>query len=274
MDESAVFNLEGIEDIDYITCEKDRCNVTHIQLKYSTLKQDASFMSSVLKNFLEAYLIDQDRSFKLVYDFSLAAGNLSKLFQGKLDVNSRKYWQEVIEKIKKENTHWNWSIYNFDTFISKISFENIKKDSIEESVECTLIEKFDITTDNVKLFANGIKMFCLDKMENRDVVTRKDIHSSIESIKFDISKGAQNPAHSWIKRIDFTTSDSARSNYYEGKKATPMDIANDLSVSRPILEKELINSVHDNMITVIKSSSCISYAYACGSQRKNWYYAL
>lgn len=45
------------------------------------------------------------------------------------------------------------------------------------------------------------------------------------------------------------------SDYYEGKKATPADIANNLPISRPILEKELIDSVHNNMITVIKSSS-------------------
>lgn len=45
-------------------------------------------------------------------------------------------------------------------------------------------------------------MFCLDKMENRGDVTLKEIKECIESVKFDISKGACNPAHSWIKRID------------------------------------------------------------------------
>ena len=39
-------------------------------------------------------------------------------------------------------------------------------------------------------------------------------------------------------------SDHMLSGYYEGKKATPADIANDLPVSRPTLEKELIDSVH------------------------------
>ena len=116
-------------------------------------------------------------------------------------------------------------------------------------------EKFDITTNNIHLYANGIKMFCLDKMENRGDVTLKEIKECIESVKFDISKGACNPAHSWIKRIDFTASEQKLSDYYEGKKATPADIANNLPISRPILEKELIDSVHNNMITVIKSSS-------------------
>lgn len=255
MNEGVVFKFEGIEDIDYTICANDKNTITHIQLKYSITKQDASFMTSVIKNFLEAYLIDRNRRFKLVYDFVLAKGNLSKLFQKNLDAASRKYWQNVIEKIKKENIQWNWSDYDFDDFISKISFENIEKSSLEASVECALIEKFDITTNNIHLFANGIKMFCLDKMENRGDVTLKEIQECIEAVKFDISKGVQNPAHSWIKRIDFTAFNHTLSDYYEGKKATPADIANDLPISRPILEKELIDSVYNNMITVIKSSS-------------------
>lgn len=191
MNERAVFQLEGIEDIDYNIHAKDKNRITHIQLKYSAVRQDASFMSSVLKNFLEAYLIDNSRSFKLVYDFVLAVGNLSKLFQGNLDSDARKYWQGVIAKIKSVNILWNWEVYDFADFISRISFENIEKKSLEDSVECALIEKFDI------------------------------------------SKGAQNPAHSWIRRIDFTGSGKL-SGYYEGKKATPA-IANNLPVSRPRL---------------------------------------
>ncbi|MCX4299627.1 MAG: hypothetical protein OSJ73_21860 [Lachnospiraceae bacterium] len=255
MNEGVVFKLEGIEDIDYTICANDKDTITHIQLKYSTTKQDASFMTSVIRNFLETYLIDKDRRFKLVYDFELSKGNLSKLFEKNLDASSRKYWQNVIEKIKKANILWNWSDYDFDDFISKISFENIEKSTLEASVECALIEKFEITTDNIPLFANGIKMFCLDKIENRGDVTLKEIQECIEAVKFDISKGAQNPAHSWIKRIDFIASNHMLSDYYEGKKATPADIASGLPVSRPILEKELIDSVHNNMITVIKSSS-------------------
>ena len=200
MNEGVVFKLEGIEDIDYTICANDKDTITHIQLKYSTTKQDASFMTSVIRNFLETYLIDKDRRFKLVYDFELSKGNLSKLFEKNLDASSRKYWQNVIEKIKKANILWNWSDYDFDDFISKISFENIEKSTLEASVECALIEKFEITTDNIPLFANGIKMFCLDKIENRGDVTLKEIQECIEAVKFDISKGAQNPAHSWIKR--------------------------------------------------------------------------
>ena len=84
-----VFTLEGIEDIDTIKCCDGNRTITHIQLKYSSQRQDANFMDDVLKNYLETYLIDKNRYFKLVYDFFVAAGNLSKLFSGNLDKNSR-----------------------------------------------------------------------------------------------------------------------------------------------------------------------------------------
>ena len=79
-DMNIVFTLEGIEDIDAIKYSDSSETITHIQVKYSTQRQDASFMDSVLKNYLEAYLMDKNRYFKLVYDFSVATGNLSKLF--------------------------------------------------------------------------------------------------------------------------------------------------------------------------------------------------
>ena len=51
-DANTFFYLEGIEDIDKITIENEFNNTTHIQLKYSTKKQDASFLKEVLKNYL------------------------------------------------------------------------------------------------------------------------------------------------------------------------------------------------------------------------------
>lgn len=48
LDTGTVFNLEGIEDIDQIKYKDVVQNITHIQIKYSTTKQDASFMKDVL----------------------------------------------------------------------------------------------------------------------------------------------------------------------------------------------------------------------------------
>lgn len=254
-DTDAVFTLEGIEDIDAIKYSDGSKIITHIQLKYSTQRQDASFMDSVLKNYLEAYLIDKNRYFKLVYDFSVATGNLSKLFSGNLDKKSKEFWKTKIDNLKKETSLWNWSDFDFEDFIQRLSFKNVKKDSLEKSIEDLLIKSFGIDTDNISLFANGIKLLCFDKMENRAEVTHSEIIHCIEKIKFDVSKGPQNPAHAWIQRLQFSKSDEYSSDYYEGKKATPSDIANNLPVIRPIVENEIIDSINKNTITVIKTSS-------------------
>ena len=254
-DENTVFNLEGIEDIDKIVSTSDEQKTMHIQLKYSENKQDASFMKSVLKNFLEAYLLDKNRAFKLVYDFSVAKGHLSKLVNNILDSDELQYWKATVDEIKNENPQWNWNQLDFDDFISKISYENIKKAVLAERVEMALIENYDITTDNIKLFANSIKMFCFEKMETRSAVSLNDLKHQIELVKFDISKGAENPAHGWIEKVNFNELTDQKSSYYEGKKATPMDIVKGLPVSRVLLEKDIRTSVNNYMVTVIKSSS-------------------
>lgn len=200
---SNFFQLEGIEDIDCIMQKNGSNDITHIQLKYSVNKQDASFLTDVLKNFLEAYLLDQNRFFKLVYDFPVAKGHLSKIFASKLDEKSRTHWAGVISNIKKNNPSWNWSVYDFDKFISHLSFEKIEKSILATEIEKTLIRIYEINTDNVSLFANSIKILCFEKMEQRAYVTKAELDSKIQSVKIDISKGPQNPAHSWIRKLDY-----------------------------------------------------------------------
>ena len=249
------FHLEGIEDIDAVKFKDNKQRTTHIQLKYSTRYQDASFMDDILKNYLEAYLIDKNRNFKLVYDFDVANGNLSKLFSSKLDKTSKLFWERKIDCIKQKCSSWDWSNYNFDEFISSLSFELVKKDSLALQIETILMDKYQINTNNVVLYANAIKMLCLDKMEKRETINLAEIDSCIESVKFDISKGSINPAHAWIQKIDFSQSEKYETCYYEGKKALASDIANDLPVIRSEIETQIINSINENTITIIKASS-------------------
>ena len=92
-------------------------------------------------------------------------------------------------------------------------------------------------------------------MENRGEISYREITQCIDNVKFDISKGPQNPAQAWIQRHRFSKSDEYFSDYYEGKKATPSDIANNLPVVRPIIENDIIDSIEKNTISIIKTSS-------------------
>mgnify|MGYP000697760473 CR=1 FL=1 len=62
-----------------------------------------------------------------MYDFSVAKGHLSKLVNNILDSDELQYWKATVDEIKNENPQWNWNQLDFDDFISKISYENIKK---------------------------------------------------------------------------------------------------------------------------------------------------
>lgn len=253
---NTVFHLEGIEDIDRIKHESGLTNITHIQLKYSTQKQDASFLKDVLKNYLEAYLLDNTRKFKLIYDFPVATGNMSKLFSVALDKTSTSYWVGIVDQIKSENPLWNWSGFSFERFISALSFDKKEKDTLAIEIEKKLIENYDIMTDNVLLFANGIKVLCLEKMEHRGSLKKPEVDTLIQSIKDDISKGFQNPAHSWIKRITFDNANAdIDGGFFEGKKPTSHDIVCQLPVRRPTLEQQVSQSIQQNRVTIIKASS-------------------
>ena len=255
-DPNTSFGLEGIEDIDRIECTDNAHSITHIQLKCSQNKQNASFMKDILKNFLETYLLDSSRSFKLIYDFPVANGDLKKLLESNLDEKSCAYWDNVVAGIKGECTFWDWSNYNFKDFFSKLKFEKISRDTLEIKIEKALIETYDIATDNLSLFANSIKILCLEKMTQREYVTHQEIAKRISEVKIDISKGPQNPAHSWIRRVDYSKhSINAGHGFFEGKKATPADIASGLPVHRPELEREIADSVNRYTVTVIKASS-------------------
>ena len=56
---------------------------------------------------------------------------------------------------------------------------------------------------------------------------------------------------------DTTTAERVKreNDFYEGKKATPADIAKNLPVDRPMLEGKIITSIQENIVTVIKASS-------------------
>ncbi|MFI3169583.1 MAG: hypothetical protein R3Y06_06560 [Faecalibacterium sp.] len=255
IDSLAKVSLEGIEDIDTISCEDRAKNELHIQIKYSSVKQDASFMKPVLKNMLEVYLVDKNRDFKMVYDFSVAKGNLSKLLEGSIDESSRVYWNGIITEIKNNTKSWDWRDFECDSFIDSITFQKVKRELLEAEIEKYLIEKYCITTGNVNLFANGLKVCCLEKMSNRDFMDKLQLDKLIQHIKDDVEKGTQNPAHNWIQHLVFECDGGEDISYFEGKKATSKDIANGLPVRRKNLENEVKTSIRANKVTVIKASS-------------------
>jgi len=256
LDETTTFHLEGIEDLDHYKCEIDSASITHIQIKYSTAKQDASFLKSVLKNFLEVYLIDKMRIFKLVYDFNVANGNLKNLFNGNVDHKTYLHWDRILMEIKEDNPQWNWEDFSTNNFLKSLQFEYISKSKLTEEIQMRLINRYNIFTDNIRLYVNGIEVYCLKKMELRESVNLHELNILIQEINDDISKGIQNPAYKWVNKINFNVISEVNDlSYFEGKKATVQDIVRQLPIRRLMIEKEIEDSIESNRITVIKASS-------------------
>lgn len=252
--------LEGIEDIDlYKSTLSMENKIEHVQLKYSKVKENASFFDGILKNYLEIYLADNqntNRNFKLVYDARIAVGNLSKLIKGNFDKESNIYWNNKIEKLKRQYQNWNWDNFDFDKFYKQLKFENLKKDFIINSIEKLIITRFEITNGNEDLFRNTLFYNMFHMAQEREKITYTMLLQMMQNTRDDITKGYQNPAYDWIDKIDFDKVNiSNKSQYFEGKKATPADIVKGLPIRRKNLEAKIEQSVISNQITIIKSSS-------------------
>lgn len=253
------YKLEGIEDIDKIeSIEKSNYDVfTHIQIKFSDIKQNASFLKDILKNFLEIYLNDNNRNFMLVYDFEVSKGHLENIINDKLDDKSNNYWKNIVKDIKVENEQWNWDRFNYNDFISKLKFKRVSRENLEGNIEKLLIQKFKITTDNTNLYMNALSKLCLKKMKNRGAINDKDIVTIMSNTQRDIEKGSNNPASKFIHKMNFINKHYKKedSSYYEGKKPNISDIINKLPVKRELMESKIIKSIDENRVTVIKASS-------------------
>ncbi|AKB77827.1 hypothetical protein MSHOH_1344 [Methanosarcina horonobensis HB-1 = JCM 15518] len=261
-DETALIRLEGLEDIDTYVLEKTK-HIEHIQVKYSENRQDASYLKSILKNFLEVYLHDisnNSRAFVLIYDFNIADGNFKKLVNRrddeKLDNNAIEYWTNIIKQIQESTPYWNWERYRFGDFIRCLKFERVNRGSIKASIEPMLIERYDISTGNEILYARSLFYLCFSKMKNRESIDKSELDKYILEVREDINRGAVNPAVHWIKPIDFRKISASNDGmYYEGKKADPADIVAGLPVPRPDLENKIKSTINDSTIIIIKSSS-------------------
>lgn len=197
--------------------------VEHVQLKHSKDKQDASFFDSTLSNFLEVYLTDKhntNRYFKLVYDMEIAKGNLSKIITNKLDKGAIKFWTNKIDKIKADNSHWGWNNFDFQTFCKQLNFEKLSLIELEQKVSSLMIDKFDISTGNEKLFIDSLFYSVFQAAKNRRTITHSTLLEIVQSINDDVARGIENPAFHWFDKIDFKKLKSTKetSGYYEGKR--------------------------------------------------------
>lgn len=97
----------------------------------------------------------------MIYDIQVAKENLSKLFDGSVDITYNTYWTKIIEQIKEEYPFWNWNDFSYDCFMSNFFGEN-RKSTLSREIEKLLIGTYDIITDNICL---GFLSFSIEDIE-------------------------------------------------------------------------------------------------------------
>lgn len=255
-----IMYFEGLEDIDLYQLN----NNLNIQVKHSKNKKNSTFFKAIIKNFIKIYLSEpfiQNRKFKLIYDFKITEGYIKELIKSSsidktLNNSTNKYWNDLILDLKENNPNWNWVLLDSDKFIKKIEFEFISQNDLQILINKRLIELFDINVGNEILYARSLYHYCFMKMKNRETLSMFELNIYIETVKNEINKGIKNPAYHWIKEINFNEIPASSDNsFFEGKNTLPNDIIANYPVPREKIEKDVIKSINNNIITIIKSSS-------------------
>lgn len=251
-DANISIQLEGIEDLDINNPQLKYSNSEYIQIKTSKNKLDAGtfWNLGVLQNYIEIYKAEPSSRFKLVYNMNIASGSLKELSDNKLSDNSRKYWEEKLASL-------GYSGINYSQFLKSISFESISLNEIIEQIIYLLYQKWDINKGTEKQFLQSLFYNVLNWSKDRRKIVYNDIKLLFQEILDSYSKAPINEAikNDWISQVQYISQDKDYSNYYDGKAALPIHIAQELPVRRTLWENKIESQLENSDIIVIKSSS-------------------
>lgn len=243
--------VEGIEDIDVIHIN----NNEYLQLKSSINDFDAGTFWNlhILQNFLEVFTVNPKSKLRLIHNSKISKGKLKKLSENNLDNEAITYW-----KNKFIGANIDISSINFHQFLRSINFEKVSETSLFDRCIKILIEKYSINTGTEKQYLKALFFQVFYWSKERKVVEYNDVLGSIQAVTDSFSKSPTNPAinNNWIEEVVFdATGTEHEIEYFEGKAAKPIHIAQNLPVSRKEWELKIKKAIQDFNLTVIKSSS-------------------
>jgi hypothetical protein len=249
---NASIQLEGIEDLDLNRPQLTNDNYEYIQVKTSKNKLDAGtfWNLGVLQNYIEIYKNEPKSKFKLVYNMNIASGNMKDLVNNHLNDNSRKFWIDKLSSLR-------YSEIDHSQFLESISFELMSTIEIVNQIIKLLFQNWNVNKGAEEQFLKSLFYNVLAWSKDRKKITRGDIKLLFQEIIDSYSKTPINEAlkNDWIKPVQFIPQDKDYSNYYDGKAAMPIHIAQGLPARRITWEKKIESQLENSDISVIKSSS-------------------
>ncbi|MGJ1285075.1 hypothetical protein ACR79P_19785 [Sphingobacterium spiritivorum] len=243
--------LEGIEDLDVHSSPTVSTGTEYVQLKSSENKMDAGtfWTLGVLQNFLEVHRIDPEKKFRIIYNMTLAKGNLTELVNRKIGQSLNGYWMEKFGTLDPR----------FDPvqFMDSIIFEHRSVDGLYNEILIMLYKDWTVNKGTEMQFLSSLFYHVLIWSKDRAGITAVDVHRVFGEVRDSFSKAPVNEAirHNWIEGISFRSDGADTGDYFDGKAARPDHIAMGIPARRRIWEKRIQEAISVSDVTLIRSSS-------------------
>jgi hypothetical protein len=243
--------LEGLEDIDIL----GEVSNLYIQTKTSINQIEAGKLWElhVLQNFMHVYINQPEANFKLVHNTGLNKGKLDIFLPTPPSEEIITFWFEKFITAEYVITRETLKL-----FFSQINAESITEANLKTKIIKLLFDYFDINNETETIFLNALFYNITQWSKNRDTVAFNDLNRLIQAVKDSFSKSPTNPAlqNNWVSKVSYSIKDSLSVNdYFEGKAARPIHISMGLPARRPSWESEIVKTISEAGITIIRSSS-------------------
>jgi hypothetical protein len=272
--QASSITLEGIEDVDVEVIGFKIFN-EYVQVKsaskpwaWSNLKSYKNKIGPI-QNFLEAYRVDSDSNFLLVFDFELK-NEIEKISRfnslpEKEKEGFKKKYRELCRSCGGTNCE-------ADSILDRLKIVSLPEEEILELLRKIISETYDLGSDLVECYIKIFISAFLKWAEERKKVLRKDLEETRVSIQesYERKEDYQAYGRGLIDRISWEP-DASIDDFLEGKNSRPGHIVCGADVRRDKWIEKIGNVFLSSNVCVLRSSSgqgksALLYRYAY----ENW----
>ena len=272
--QAASITLEGIEDVDVEVVGLRILN-EYIQVKSSSKHWTWSNLKSYdnkrgpIQNFIDAYRVDSDSNFLLVFDFELK-NEIEKISQ--FNCLPEKEKEELKKKFRELCRVFGGTNSEADAILNKLKIVSISEEETVKSLRKILSETYGLGSNIVEYYIKIFISTFLKWAEERKKVLRKDLEEIRVSIQESVEREEDYQAYGrgLIDRISWEP-DARIDDFFEGKNSRPGHIVCGADVRRDKWIERIGNAFASSNVCVLRSSSgqgksALLYRYAY----ENW----
>lgn len=270
----ASLTLEGIEDVDIEVIGLKILN-EYVQVKsaskpwtWSNLKSSKNKRGPI-QNFIEAYRVDSNSNFLLVFDSELK-NEIEKI--SRLNSLPEKEKERLKKKFRELCRGLGGTNPEADAILDKLKIVSLSEEEITKSLRKTISEEYDLGSNLIESYIKIFISAFLKWAEERKTVLRKDLEEIRVSIQeaYEQEEEYQAYGRGLIDRISWEP-DVRIDDFFEGKNSRPGHIVSGADVRRNKWIERIDNAFSSSNVCVLRSSSgqgksALLYRYAY----ENW----